>query len=104
MFTITPAAARQIHQAIQDSAQEGDVLRIAAVKKMDQTIDYKMGFDQATQDDIQITSEGIKVAMAPESVPLLDTTTLDFVEIEAGDLQFVFLNPQDSSYVPPQDN
>jgi iron-sulfur cluster assembly protein len=42
--------------------------------------------------------------MAPEFVPLLDTATLDFVELEAGESQFIFLNPKDPSFVPPQDN
>jgi iron-sulfur cluster assembly protein len=39
--------------------------------------------------------------MAPEYVPLLDDATLDFVELEDGQRQFIFLNPKDPSYVPP---
>ena len=39
--------------------------------------------------------------MAPEYVPLLDAATLDFVELDVGEPQFIFLNPNDPGYVPP---
>ena len=42
--------------------------------------------------------------MAPEFVPLLDAATLDFVELQAGEPQFIFLNPKDATYVPPSEN
>ena len=42
--------------------------------------------------------------MAPEYVPLLDSATLDFVELETGESQFIFLNPQDPTFVPPAEN
>ena len=29
--------------------------------------------------------------------------TIDYVELEPGSWQFIFLNPNDPSYVPPQD-
>jgi iron-sulfur cluster assembly protein len=41
--------------------------------------------------------------MEPEYVPLLDETVLDYVELEQGDFQFIFLNPKDPSYKPPDD-
>ena len=50
------------------------------------------------------TSEGVQIVMAPEFVPLLDAATLDFVELEPGDAQFIFLNPNDATYTPPAHN
>ena len=78
------------------------VLRLAAQQRPDGTFDYRMGFDEATDDDICFSSEGIAVCIAPEYVPLLDVAVMDFVEIEPGEQRFIFLNPRDPSYVPPQ--
>lgn len=102
MFKITPAAAEQIKVAAEQSGMDTMVLRLAAKTKDDESIDYRMGFDQETEMDITIKCEGITVVMAPEFVPLLDTATMDYVELESGkDKQFIFLNPKDPSYVPP---
>jgi iron-sulfur cluster assembly protein len=103
MFKVTAAAADQVRKAAQQSGTEGMALRLAASQKADGSFDYVMGFDEATEDDIRFKSEGVDLVMAPEYVPLLDQTTMDFVELEAGDQQFVFLNPKDPHFVPPQD-
>jgi iron-sulfur cluster assembly protein len=102
MFKLTAAAAEQVRSAARDSGADGMAVRLAASKKTDGTIDYKMGFDEVSEDDIRFTTEGVEVVMAPEYVPLLDTATLDFVELEPGERQFIFLNPQDAAYVPPE--
>ncbi len=101
MFKVTPAAAEQVRNAAKQGGTEGMALRLAAHKHADGTYDYRMGFDEATDDDIRITSEGIEIVMAPEFVPLLDNTTLDFVQLDEGDAQFVFINPDDANYSPP---
>lgn len=102
MFKVTAAAADQILKAAKQGGTEGLSLRLAAEKRSDGSFDYKMGFDEVAEEDIRFTSEGIDIVMAPEQVPLLEQTTLDFVEIEAGKAHFIFLNPLDSSYVPPE--
>ncbi len=101
MFKVTPAAAEQVRNAAKQGGTEGMALRLAAQKHADGTYDYRMGFDEASEDDIRITSEGIEIVMAPEFVPLLDNTTLDFVQLDDGDAQFVFINPDDANYTPP---
>ena len=68
----------------------------------DGSIDYKMGFDDPGEEDIRFKSEGVDIVMEPEYVPLLDTATLDFVALEPGEFQFIFLNPKDSAYRPPE--
>jgi iron-sulfur cluster assembly protein len=36
-------------------------------------------------------------------MPLLSGMTLDFVEIEPGSFQFIFMNPNDPEFTPPDD-
>ena len=103
MFTLTKAAAEQVLQAAKQSGTDEMVLRVAASRAADGAIEYQMGFDQSSEDDIVFTSEGVKIAVAPEYVPLLDKATMDFVELVPGDQQFIFMNPLDPHYVPPKD-
>ena len=101
MFKVTEAAAEQIRTAAVQGGTEGMALRLAANKKEDGAYDYLMGFDDVTDEDITFKCEGVDVVMAPEYVPMLDETTLDFVEIEENNPQFIFLNPKDPTYVAP---
>jgi iron-sulfur cluster assembly protein len=103
MFQVTPAAARQVREAAKQGGAEGMALRLAAQQRPDGSFDYRMGFDEATDDDICFESEGVEVCIAPEHVPLLDAVVMDYVELEPGEQRFIFLNPKDPSYVPPKD-
>ena len=91
----------QVHEAARQGGTQGLPLRLAAARQADGTIDYRMGFDQGTEDDIRLNCDGVQVVMAPEYVPLLDQATLDYVELEPGKFHFIFLNPKDSGYRPP---
>jgi iron-sulfur cluster assembly protein len=101
MFKLTAAAALQIIKAARQGGTEGMPLRLAAARNPDGSIDYRIGFDELTDDDIRMTCEGIEVIMAPEQLLLLDETTVDFVELEPGQFHFIFLNPKDPTYRPP---
>lgn len=100
MFKVTPSAAEQVRSAAQQGGTEGMALRLAAQKHADGTFDYRMGFDEVSEDDIEMSCEGVKIVMAPEFVPLLDNTTLDFVSLDDGESQFIFVNPDDANYTP----
>ena len=64
-----------------------------------------MGFeDNIVEEDIRFVSEGIHLVMSPEDVPLLDQATMDYVELEEGKPHFIFLNPKDPNYQPPETN
>ncbi len=105
MFTITPNAAAQVVEAAKQSGTEQMSLRLAAQKRADGSFDYRMGFDSATEDDICFKSEGVDIVIAPEYVPLLDKTVMDFVVLEeGGDPQFIFINPDDANYSPPAES
>lgn len=101
-ITVTEAAAKQIREAAKQGDAQGMVLRIAAKRKQDGSIDYAMGFDDAKQEDDRIELPDIDIVVAPTSTELLDGMTLDFVELEPGTTEFVFLNPNDPHYIPPK--
>ena len=104
MIKVTPAAAKQIQLSGQQGKTENLALRIAATKNDDGSIHYGIGFDENKEEDIPVTSEGIKIIVSPISANLLKDTTLDFVELEPGKNQFIFMNPSDPSYSPPSDD
>lgn len=102
MITVTPAAATQVRTASVQGNAIGLPLRIAIQKKPDGGFHYLMGFDdQAKDGDQKIESEGVTVVVDAASQPLVAGMTLDFVEID-GKLEFVFINPNDPHYRPPQ--
>ncbi|MDZ7662863.1 iron-sulfur cluster assembly accessory protein [Thiohalophilus sp.] len=103
MITVTPKAAEQIKQSAKQNQMEGMPIRIAAKRDDAGSIQYAMGFaDQQDENDISYTSEGVSVMVPPDSVALLQGATLDFVELESGEFNFIFLNPNDPEYVPPK--
>lgn len=103
MITITPAAADQIRTSADQGGTQGLAMRIAAKRGPDGSIHYGMGFDDNERDgDIHVTSSGIDVVISDASKVLLDGMTLDYVEIEPETFQFIFMNPNDVNYVPPE--
>jgi len=101
MITVTPNAAQQIRIAATQSDADEMGLRIAARRDADGSLHYAMGFDDARDDDLVVPSEGIALVVSPAHRELLDGLTLDYVEYEAGDFRFIFINPNDAAAVPP---
>jgi len=105
MITITATAAQQIKAAAKQGRSEGMALRIAAQRGPDGAIQYAMGFDDLGRtDDVSFMSEGIELTIAPSCTTLLEGMTLDYVEYEPGQFDFIFLNPNDPHYQPPQED
>lgn len=103
MITVTPEAAQQIKESAKLSQAEGLPLRIAATRQPDGSIHYGMGFaDQENDQDLSYNSEGITIVVAPTSFELLNKTEIDFVEMENGEKNFIFKNPNDPNYRPAQ--
>lgn len=90
MFNLTPAAAQQIRKSAAQSDTQDLALRVAARLETDGTLQYGMGFDEPCDEDMKLDLHGIAVVIADQSQELLATTTLDFVELEPGDFQFIF--------------
>lgn len=103
MIIITPAAAEQIAASATQGNMTGMPMRVAARRESDGSIHYGIGFDDNEQEgDVHVRSEGIDVVIAMASQPLVDGMTIDYVELEPGSFQFIFLNPNDANYVAPK--
>ena len=101
MITITPQAAAQILKSAQPSSIGAVYLRLAARLDAKGVIEYGMGFDDKADGDLQVVSQGINVLVSPGCAELLTGATLDFVELDAGEPRFIFINPNDPSHQPP---
>jgi iron-sulfur cluster assembly protein len=99
MFKITEIAAEQIRRAAESQQPPGEDaplgLRIAAKIDDDGELAYGMGFDEERENDVKVETAGITVLIAPHSHELLAGAMLDFVELNPGEFQFVFFNPNE---------
>ena len=75
MFTITPAAAKQVKAAAEQGGTEGMALRMAVRENRDGSFAYHMGFDEAADTDQRICSEGVEVVMDPSFEKYLELET-----------------------------
>jgi len=91
MFNLTPAAARKIQQAAQASGASELALRVAAKKDAEGELQYGMGFDDPHDEDMKLELEGVAVVINGESQELLFDTVLDFVELNPGEFNFIFI-------------
>lgn len=89
-FHLTAAAAREIQAAAGRSGAAGMALRVAA-KPAPDGIAYGMGFDEPAPEDEVAVFEGLTVLIAGPSRPWLADTVLDFVELDDGGRDFIFL-------------
>ena len=101
MITVTRKAAEKIKSSAKEHTESGLLLRLAAKKKDDGSIEYGLGMDKQHDDDTTIDTQGVQIIVAKESQDLLNGCVLDYVELEEGKPQFIFLNPNDPDYVPP---
>ncbi len=102
MFSLTESAAAQVTEAAKQANCEGMPLRVAAKYKEDGSIEYGMGFDQKKDIDLSSNQHGVELLIDPASAELLDECIMDFVEMEPGKEEFIFMNPADPHYVPPK--
>lgn len=92
MFTLTAAAAARIRQSAAEGGMGELALRVAARRESDGSITYGMGFDEPGEgEQPSLQSDGVTVLIASSSMPLLQDTQLDFVELEPGEFNFIFV-------------
>ena len=101
MLTITADAAAFIRQSAEQGNAQGLSLRVAAQRKESGEIEYAIGFDEATDDDIEFKTADVKVIVSPVYADLLQNCVMDYAEITPGERRIIFMNPNDPGYVPP---
>lgn len=101
MFALTPAAAARILDSAEQSDAVGMALRVAAKIEEDGQLSFGLGFDDEREHDLSYECEGLTLLIAPPSRELLEGMLLDFVEVEAGDWQFVFMRAESAGGCPP---
>lgn len=102
MITVTPDAAEQILNSAQQTGINDAVLRVAIKKLGDDSLHYAMGFDDAiSETDLRFETEGVQMVVSESSKPLAEGMTIDYVELDDGEKNFVFLNPNDKNFSPP---
>ncbi|MBT9538860.1 iron-sulfur cluster biosynthesis family protein [Thiobacillus sp.] len=103
MIKITDSAAAQIRVANNNPDVFDLILRVAAYQEEDGGVNYGMGFDTEREADEHLVVNGIEVLIAASSTPYLQGVTLDFVEMNPGDMRFIFIPPysaEDESETP----
>ena len=104
VIRVTPPAAAQIRKVAEQSDLRDWPLRIAVTRGEDDSFQYAMGFDDATSgDDISFTSGEVPLVVSGGMLGLLKNMVLDYVELDQGRFHFIFLNPNDPAYVPPNE-
>ena len=103
MFKITKSAAQAIRQNARDGDMEDLALRIVATRQRDHSITYKMGFDEINDGDTLISANGVDVLIRAHDKELLNGTILDYVELETGQFNFIFMNPNDPHFQAPNE-
>lgn len=104
MIRLTSAAAEQIRESARQGHAEGLALRLAVTRTPENRFHYAMGFDDTGMTaDHSFSSQGIEIVVSNESLHLLEGTVVDYVELEPGRFHFIFLNPNDPDYEPPEE-
>ena len=102
MIKLTTAAAKQIQYSAEQSTTPLIPLRIAIKEQDDGSFHYGMGFDeQRLPGDVFVNIDQISLVISEKSKTLAEGMTIDYVEIEPGNPEFIFLNPNDPTFVAP---
>jgi iron-sulfur cluster assembly protein len=102
VISLSTAALEQIRLSAESGNLQSTPLRIAVKQLDDGSFHYAMGFDeQRLPGDTFFNFDGVDLVVAVSSKDLADGMTIDFVELQPGKTEFIFLNPNDPDYVPP---
>ncbi len=103
MITVTESALDFIRR----SAEQGDIeaemgLRIAIKEASDGGYDYGIGFDEQREQDLDFDFSGVKIFINEQFRDYLEDATLDYVQLDEGEMSLIVLNPNDPTFVPPK--
>ena len=102
MIKLTAEAAKQILISAEQNDKPSMPLRIAIKQQDDGSFHSAMGFDQQRLPGyVFVNIEKINLVVSEKSKDLAEGMTIDYVELEPGKLEFIFLNPNDPTYTAP---
>jgi len=91
MVALSETAATTIRRLLADNREGATGLRIVVEQGGCAGLQYKLGLDVAAHDDDQVWEfDGVRIFVAPYTLPIIDEMTVDDVE-QSG---FVFDNPK----------
>ena len=103
MISLSTSALEQVKLSATQDGMEALPLRIAIKEQDDGSFHYAMGFDkQRLPGDSFLNFDGVDLVVSVGSKDLAEGMTIDFVELTAGKAEFIFLNPNDPTYIPPR--
>ncbi|MCS6945813.1 MAG: iron-sulfur cluster biosynthesis family protein [Sutterellaceae bacterium] len=101
MITVTAAAAERIRAALAQQDDPELMLRAAARRAADGTVEYAIGLDERRERDTEFACGDITVLVSPPSLELLQGIVIDFGEYEPGQHVFLFYRADD---LPPSES
>lgn len=103
MITLTSEAVKQMEFSAEQGKMQRVPLRIAILEQSDGSFHYAMGYDeQRLPGDAFINVEDVSLVISQKSQALAEGMTIDYVELEPDTFEFIFLNPNDPTYVAPR--
>jgi len=92
IMEVTTLALEKFKESLQETGEEG-AFRVIAVLDTN-NVQYKLGLENETQDDDTVLElDGLQFLMDSDSLPFLETATIDYVENLGGQVGFVINNP-----------
>ena len=55
---------------------------------------------EAGEDDVEVKVGGVTIIVGPDHAELLKELTVDYVQLDSGEHNFIFINPADPNYSP----
>ena len=93
MITLTDSAVKKARTYLdEDKSLSGKALRVYVQEGGCSGMEYGFGFDDKKADDTVIQVDGLQVVVDPKSAPLLEGSTVDYVETLEGE-GFAVTNP-----------
>jgi iron-sulfur cluster assembly protein len=104
MINITKEAQSIFKKEIGKEENKNFKLRIAVMKKEGSNFQYALGFDDnITSNDKVLNINELEIIISNISFEMCDGMTIDYVELEKNQFNFIFLNPKDPNYVEPKE-